>query len=233
MDYRRSRLFKKEYYVKSTKEISRHLNRSVSSIENKAKKLNVYVYQRTPSKRWSKWEEEFLEINYAKLSAKSIAKKINRTVSAVRRKAESMNISIYDEYIGICHLSRVFKIDKSTIKNWISRYGLPCKTHKRANVVYYDIDPIKFWDWAYEHIGLIPWDRYERNELVNEPCWVNEVIGNFSKPVNHRKAMTHKEKQKIYSTVLKGTSIETAAEIFGRTPLAIRHIYREVLLNEY
>ncbi len=83
-----------------TKDIAKKLNRSVCAVQLKANKIGLkketgWSHGR-PAKRWTQDEDEFLKRHYEKDPHKEIAKKLGRTVKAVRRRVGMLGIKKVD-----------------------------------------------------------------------------------------------------------------------------------------
>lgn len=83
------------------------------------------------SRRWTKEEIEFLEEKWSYTSVSAIAKKLNRTETAVIIKAKRLKLgSAYTsgEYINANQIAKLLKIDRHTVTDyWIAKCGLKAK----------------------------------------------------------------------------------------------------------
>ncbi|MGE8033898.1 hypothetical protein [Lysinibacillus sp. NPDC093692] len=66
----------------------------------------------------------------------------------------------------------------------LANYGLPAKKFKKHGTSYNDysfgVEQDKFWDWLEKHrekVSLDP-NKFERNEILPEPVWLQEVMVN-------------------------------------------------------
>ncbi len=81
------KLYSKEV---SIDEISNKLNRSYSSVSNKAFKLDIT--DNMTRRKWKETEETFLKENYNDAPVKEISKELNRSCGSVRRKAYELRL---------------------------------------------------------------------------------------------------------------------------------------------
>ncbi|RWR06735.1 hypothetical protein QNH23_06405 [Siminovitchia fortis] len=129
-------------------------------------------------KKWSEEELEYLEDKWGAVSIKGIAKKLNRSVNAVKLKAQRMGLGdarSHFDGITVSQLSLVLNTHYGILKNWIKLYDFPARKkvfaaeNKVLVVTYQD-----FWKWAKENRHMLDFSRFERLSLGPEPKWVEE-----------------------------------------------------------
>ncbi len=129
-------------------------------------------------KKWSEEELEYLEDKWGVVSIKGIAKKLNRSVNAVKLKAQRMGLGdarSHFDGITVSQLSLVLNTHYGILKNWIKLYDFPARKkvfaaeNKVLVVTYQD-----FWKWAKENRHMLDFSRFERLSLGPEPKWVEE-----------------------------------------------------------
>jgi len=130
--------------------------------------------------KWNDKEKEYLEKSWGTVSIKSIAKKLNRSVNAVKLKAQKMKLGNFLEagvYVTVNQFMLAFNktnFHSSNLKSWVEKRGFPLKyktiVSKQVRVVYMD----EFWIWAEKNRTFINFAKLEKNILGNEPAWVNE-----------------------------------------------------------
>jgi hypothetical protein len=81
-------ILKKYYYIKSKKELSKILGKSIESLTTKAYKLNIIV-----SNKWSNEEINFLLKNYATMTNREIQKYVHRERHCIIDKAMKLGLS--------------------------------------------------------------------------------------------------------------------------------------------
>lgn len=130
------------------------------------------------SRNWTQEEILYLQDKWSTISIKTIAKNLNRTIAAVKIKAQKIGLSdarFSYEGITVSQLSVALNISYSILKNWIQLYDFPakkkvfCEKSKVLVVSYSD-----FWRWAESNKQMIDFARVEKNILGPEPLWVNE-----------------------------------------------------------
>lgn len=161
-------------------------------------------------KTWMEEELSYLEDNWGSTSIKGLAKKLNRSVNAIRIKAQ--RIGLIDqrfafEGITVNQLAIALNISYSLLKNWIKIYDFPAKKklfcqENRVLVVSYT----DFWKWANENKQMIDFSRLEKNMLGPEPAWVIEKRNaDFIKARKIKKSSNHawtKEEDNILKGML-------------------------------
>lgn len=109
-----------------------------------------------------------------------MAKKLNRTIDAIKIKASRLGLGsvlMGGDYITLNQLIIALSGHKESSylrKSWVEKRGLP--VHKKRvdkcyfNVVYID----EFWQWAEKHRSFIDFSKMEPLALGKEPEWVVE-----------------------------------------------------------
>ncbi len=142
---------------------------------------------------WTKEETDYLEDAWGRVSIGGIAKKLGRSVDAVKIKARKIGLSGHLQAGANPSLEQVFKalgIQGSTgynTKRFIA-LGLPVQRHKVLTTSFRTIDVNRFWKWAENNKRLFDFRTFEPNALGSEPEWVKqkrrEDIKNFMRPHN-------------------------------------------------
>ena len=130
------------------------------------------------AKNWTPEEIEYLEEKWGSVALKSIAKKLGRSLRAVRLKAHRMGLGdpmLHFDGITVSQLANVLNTSYSVLKNWIKLYDFPAKekvfvTELKVLVVKYE----DFWKWAKKNKQMLDFSRLEPNLLGPEPDWVEE-----------------------------------------------------------
>ena len=79
---------------------------------------------------WTEAEEKYMERYYLFQPVQKTAKKLDRTVSAVYKKAHLMKLVRYDDALNVKMLAECFHYKRKTVIGWIQKYNLPCKKSK-------------------------------------------------------------------------------------------------------
>lgn len=107
------------YEIMTIEEIASFLKRSKDSVFKKAKRLGLTE----EIKNWTYEEEQFLVEKWGKISKYHIAKKINKSVLAVRKKAMFFDLGperiANGEYLTTGDVEYILGIDAATIYRWI------------------------------------------------------------------------------------------------------------------
>lgn len=178
-------------------------------------------------KEWTEQEEKYMKRYYLHQPSEMTAKKLNRSIYSIRRKAAKMGLNHYTDQLSAKTLAKCFNCDVSVILRWIQKYGLParkvvCKTQTR-----YSVSPNDFWQWAENNKNLINWARYEAKSILPEPEWVREEIRNYKTPMS-RKKYTEEEKEKIRVLLKKGMNYKQISEEIGRSYYSVVHAGRSI-----
>lgn len=127
-------------YKLSLSEISAHLQRSLSSVKNKAHKLNILS-----DKKWTAEEDELLKKKYQALSTEELAKDIGRSYASIVGRAFTLGLAkkhhewtdeqedwlkIYFPIRSDEHCARYLNTTESSVINRAHKMGLQKKTIK-------------------------------------------------------------------------------------------------------
>lgn len=221
-------LYLKKWYNKKTiTEISKILKRSYNSVQAKAQKMNLCIPKDTERKEWTEEEEDYMERFYGKRGNDFIAKKFNRSVCSIRRKAQSMGLNAYiGEELYVKQVSYCFNCDSRVINRWIDKFNLPYREYIRGTSRCRMINVKSFWKWAENNKNIVPWNKYERYSLLPEPEWVKNVLST-SVDIKHRNPISSYEKSFVIRSRQKGVSFKDIAEELGRTVDSVKHIWRD------
>lgn len=134
--------------------------------------------KKVKARRWSDEDIEYLESSWGAVSIKGIAKKLGRSINAVKLKAQRIGLDdarTHYDGITVSQLSSVLNTDYGTLKNWIKSYSFPAKkktfaVENKVLVVAYD----DFWKWAEDNKHMLDFSRLERLSIGPEPEWVEE-----------------------------------------------------------
>ncbi len=127
---------------------------------------------------WTQEEIDFLQDKWGVISIKAIAKNLDRSINAVKLKAQRTGLSdarFAFDGITVSQLAEALGISYSILKNWIKLYDFPAKkrifaAENRVLVVTYD----DFWEWAEQNKQMLDFTRLEPLLLGPEPDWVKE-----------------------------------------------------------
>lgn len=172
---------------------------------------------------WTEQEDEYLMGRYTIQPIETTAKKLNRSIVAVKKRAGLLGISKYHDNTYAGTIAKCFHVSMSVIHRWASQYGMPYYREKAGKGYRYRIDVVKFWKWAEVNKDLIDWKRYETKSLPPEPKWVKVILLNYQS-TNKRKRITKTEKDKIKLLIAKGVFYKDIALMLGRTTDSIKHI---------
>lgn len=128
--------------------------------------------------KWSQEELEYLEDSWGSVSMKGIAKNVNRSIQAVKLKAQRIGLDdarYHYDGITVNQLSMALNTHYGILKNWIKLYNFPAKkktfaSTRRVLVVKYQ----DFWKWAEQNKHMLDFSRLERLAIGPEPEWVDE-----------------------------------------------------------
>lgn len=180
---------------------------------------------------WTQDEELLLEDIWPKYTLNGIAKKLERTVCAVRSKAARLKLGSHihsKSEITFCQL--LYALGLSCSYTWYSirfkKNGLPIVYKKTLSKSYAMVNIDEFWKWAENNKHLVNFAHFEKGMLGEEPDWVDLKRSNDMKNpsrIDHNKPWTKREDQLLIDKVKSNryTYPDLAAE-FNRTQAAIK-----------
>jgi hypothetical protein len=132
-------------------------------------------------KKWTAEDEAYLQDRWGTFSIPGIAKHLNRSVQAVKIRAQRLGLGpvlMGGDYITLNQLLIAVKGTNAggnyTLKSWVENRGLPVHTKRVVNnsfrVVYLD----EFWEWAEKNRSFLDFSKMEPMALGKEPEWVAE-----------------------------------------------------------
>lgn len=181
------------------------------------------------SKRWQQSEERYLKRYYYSKSITDIAEHLNRSVIAVRHKANNLGLHRYDVSVSAEIVSNAFGCDKRSVALWNVKYNMPCKkiTCGKKQMTFVDVE--EFWEWAENHKEIIPFHRYEKYSLLPEPNWLREeVVKSKNREVKKGTAYSEQEIIQVKSMLRKGYTVREIASETQRTFHGIKYISRKI-----
>ena len=178
-------------------------------------------------REWTEWEVRYLEKKYVGQPVERTAKKLNRTINSVKRKAAKLDLNHYTNFLSAKVVAKCFNLDTKVVLRWINKFNLPCKKVVCSNQTRYLIDSNMFWKWAENNKNIINWSKYEKQSLLPEPKWLKEAIRNYETP-KARDKYTDDEIVKIRVLLSKGLSYAEIAKETGRTYYGINHLCRNI-----
>ena len=132
------------------------------------------------NRTWTKEEVEYIKEKGGNVSIPILAKKLNRSVNAVKLKAGRLNLGPMLEngaYVTLNQLAIALtgkNFSSYCKKSWIENRGMPVHNKKviknTFKIVYLD----EFWKWAEKNRSFLDFSKMETLTLGKEPEWVNE-----------------------------------------------------------
>lgn len=129
------------------------------------------------SRKWSKEEVEYLQDKWGIDSIKNMAKKFNRTESAIVNKARRLKLGAYLEngdYITFNELLNLLGKNARFLRKKLVKNGCPIRYKRVKNNKFKIIYMSDFWKWAEENKHILDLSNLERNILGKEPEWVEQ-----------------------------------------------------------
>lgn len=167
--------FLQENWHLPLEDICMRLDRTVQAVQQRGYSMGLY------RRRWTPKEEEYLQENWGKYSIPAIAKKLGKSVNAIKVRANRLALGpvlMGGDYVTLNQLTLAVSGGAKTYSykmiSWVNNRGLPVHTKKVLNnsfrVVYLD----EFWEWAEKNRSFLDFSKLEPLSLGAEPSWVAE-----------------------------------------------------------
>lgn len=130
-------------------------------------------------KNWSYDEVQYIKEQWGEKNIKTIAKNLNRSLAAVRLKAQRLKLKDWLKYHEYITLNQFYilvfgrDIDSYTLSIW-KREGFPIKNIKKLNKTYHMVDFNQFIKWYKDHLTVIDISGTEDGDFGIEPDWLKE-----------------------------------------------------------
>lgn len=191
-------------------------------------------------KIWSNQDINLLKDNWGNNSIRWLAKKLNRSESAVIVKAQRLGLSSFGqsgELITVCQLLKALGLFNSY--SWIKKKfidnGLPVVSKTTVNQKTLKISIDKFWKWGEKNKQILNFARFEEGVLGVEPDWVKEKrkadLSNPTKTNFNRKWTKAEDSLLISKTKSNRYTYKDLAFEFNRTEAAIKRRLRSLKVS--
>ncbi|OKL36165.1 hypothetical protein BLL40_12500 [Domibacillus mangrovi] len=186
-----------------------------------------------------KWTEEdvyFLQKRIGGSSLSAIAKKLNRSETAVSLKLKKMGLRNTKKATGLLtasELAEALNVDRKTVHNWIQFHGLEATSritcYERKFVL---VDVHSFWEWAKQNQEKIDFRLIEKHALPPEPEWLDEARKTATeKKIKKYKHWTTKEIELLLKWRREGFNFNDIAEKLNRSRVSVERRYARCKLH--
>lgn len=175
-----------------------------------------------------KYSPEDLQMIKDQLGSQSlttIARKLNRSITALEVKITRMGLSHTKSCTGMLtagELAKILKVDRNTVMQWLHNHDLSYHqriTRNKKRFTFINID--EFWIWAEKNRHKIDFSKLEPDELPPEPEWVTKERTIARQTTNYKAWTKHEEKQ-VLEWYCCGKTLSEISEMLGRTRESIR-----------
>lgn len=190
-------------------------------------------------RRWTDKEIAYLKENYGNYLDVTVAKRLGRSIDSVRVKAKRLHLHPFKvangEYISICQLAEILKVDPNVLYRWNEKYSdFPAVSKKiyHSSCLLIKFDSIL--PWLKKHQDIFSAKNIEPFSLGKEPDWLKKKRAeDFNISNNSGKYWTKREEDYLLHLCRQGKTIEEIAKIMGRSSAGIRNKKKRLLRSEY
>lgn len=180
-------------------------------------------------KKWSEKEIDYLNSMWGRYNLNALAKKLNRTVEAVKVKSERLGLGgglKAQDAITKADIKRICGVSGYKVEKWISVYGLKCTNKVVTSKRSFGLIKVKdFWEFAKNNNELIDFSKIEKNILGVEPEWVDEFRKrDFKiKRKSYRRRWSAAEEKEAIRLYTKGVTYEEIGKRLDRTSYGVQN----------
>jgi len=224
----------KKLYIdenKKQREVAEELGTYQTTVAYYIKKYGLNEIKRSSkhknnNKYWSEQDIETLTSMYGICSYAKLSQMLGRTEKSIQTKVVRLELgsaTIANEYLTLNELANAIGRRPNTVKRWINELGLEGKLKVLTKVrKFYQISVKDFWKWAKDNKDLMVWDKYEINNLPNEPKWVvEEKRKKTDKSKNVRTRWNENEEVRLVFLYKQSKSLKEIAKELNRSWKAI------------
>lgn len=210
------------YRRQSYDEMGAAIGRAPGGVQNRCFALQLY------SKKWSGADVEYLQESWGKASIPEIAKKLNRSINAIKLKAGRLGMGRHlhsGDLITFVQLCEA--LGKKNSYSWLrdkwARYGFPFRRKKSIKEKYLMVSIEDFWKWAERHQDIIDFSDFEEYAIGKEPVWAKEKRHmDFEKRRNNKPWTQQEDDRLIHMLRAQRYSLDEIAADLDRKEGAIR-----------
>lgn len=177
-------------------------------------------------KKWTQGERDCLRENWGEMSVRGIAKKLNRTETAVTIQAKRLGLG--SPYMTTCltanQAAKILGIDNHTITDyWIPRCGLRARTRAMRKQKMWQICIGELTKWLKNNQDK--WDsrKVELYALGQEPGWLKQKRrADMSLPAKRFQKWTKDEESMLTNYYCMGKTQREIGRILGRTESGVQ-----------
>lgn len=180
--------------------------------------------------KWTEAEEDFVERYYGLMSLDEMARRLERTTSALKAQVYRMGLGRQCEMNGRCvtisQLGAAFthRHNATDLAKYLKRRGLRIRKKKVASREYLVVYLDEFWAWYEKHRNAIPASQIRPLALGAEPEWVEEQRarerGHYARRGNH--SWTESEEMLLLSMHRQGAGLIEMCDRLGRSDASVR-----------
>ncbi len=194
------------------------------------------------ARNWTKEEKEYLCEAWGKTSVPSIAKKLNRSVNAIKVMKERLGLGAFLESGDYITFQQCIKALTGSnngsgykLKSWIENREFPIHTKKVGKCSFRIVYIKEFWTWAEKNRSFIDFSKMEPLIFGEEPEWVAEQRKKDfeSNALQRKDPWTPAEEERLkYLLSLQKYSYTEVSAILGRTEGAIQRRCRDLGIKD-
>jgi biotin operon repressor/transposase len=175
-----------------------------------------------PKITWNEEDINYLEDAWGRVSIKTIAKKLNKTETAVELKAERLGLCgcyITGDYLNAHTVAKMLSIDTHTVTDyWIAKCGLKGRKTILKSMSMWFISLENLMKWLKNNQDKWNSRRVELYALGTEPQWLKDKRKQDLKlPKRQRQKWTKEEISKLITYYTQGKTRKEIGKLLGRT----------------
>lgn len=165
---------RENYQRQSYEEMGAAIGRAPGGVQDRCYKLQLYT------KKWSDADLEYLENAWGDVAISTIAKKLGRSVNAVKLMAQRLGYGRSLDAGEMVTFNQVIQAvtGGSGSYSWLrekwGKFGFPFHRKKVIRNSFLMVSLPEFWKWAEKHQDILDFSKFEEFSLGAEPAWAKK-----------------------------------------------------------
>lgn len=165
---------RENYIRQSYEEMGAAIGRAPGGVQDRCYVLQLFA------KKWTDADVEYLENSWGDVAISTIAKKLGRSVNAVKLKAQRLGFGRALDSGTMFPFNQIVQAvtGSSASYSWLrekwGRYGFPFHRKKVIKNSFLMVCLPEFWKWAEQHQDILDFSKFEEYSLGAEPDWAKK-----------------------------------------------------------
>ena len=214
----------KHWHKDSNSEIARKINKTESSVRQKAEK--IVTFDMMKKRKYSKYEDELLRNLYGTMPIEELSNRMKRSIASLKKRIYVLegtaDYTVLQDVYSTIEIAGFLGIDDSTLRDRLASSDMPFYKIKNKNVIKHD----DFWNWLKVNLDKPNYRTIKSEYELLAPKWYSDVIIKKKRELssnNQGKPWNSIDEALVWSEMLKGTPYSEIAKMLKRSVYSIQH----------